>query len=407
MPKPKSRDLKVVLDTNALYTGSASYFIRKEIADLIAEHKGLPDLRIHWMIPQTVRDERHFQMLTEARRFLDPVAKLERLLGHKLNITTDILDTRVNEAIARQISDHGLELLQLDASQVDWKRLASDAAFRRPPFSSGEKEKGFRDALVLEAFAQLIATSPASPSTCRLAIVSADELLQTAVSERVSNATNVHVLDSIDSLKGLINTLASTADEAFIGQILIRAGRLFFLTGDKDTLYYKWGLGQALRAALDNAPVTLPQGADKFSIGKWTINPPRFVRKQGQKITLLTRFNAGIVAQKSPSMGTWGLLRQNLLSSSIQAETPPLSKATLNLSSLYKFPEGMDLAKSSFDPSIFAPSMNSFQLDQTVASGTGNVDVTWSVSVTTTGHLKSPALDSVTYVDAIWDSDAS
>jgi hypothetical protein len=81
MAKPKSLDLRVVLDTNALYTGSASYFIRKEVAELIAQHKDLPDLRISWYLPSVVRDERHFQMIAEAYKFLEPISKLERLLG--------------------------------------------------------------------------------------------------------------------------------------------------------------------------------------------------------------------------------------------------------------------------------------------------------------------------------------
>lgn len=68
MPKHKPLELRVVLDTNALYTGSANYFIRKEVADLIAQHQNLPDLNISWYLPGIVRDERHFQMLTEAQK---------------------------------------------------------------------------------------------------------------------------------------------------------------------------------------------------------------------------------------------------------------------------------------------------------------------------------------------------
>ena len=142
MAKLRNLELRVVLDTNPLYTASASYLIRKEVTDLIAQHKNVPGLRVTWHLPSVVRDERHFQMRTEAHKFLDAIGKLERLLGHNLNITRDILDTRVREAIDRQVGEHGLTVITFDPTSVDWERLVADAAFRRPPFQIGEKEKG-------------------------------------------------------------------------------------------------------------------------------------------------------------------------------------------------------------------------------------------------------------------------
>jgi len=68
--KPPQLELTVVLDTNALYTGSASYFVRKEVADLIEQHSTQPDLRIRWVVPEAVRHERQFQMLQEAAQML-------------------------------------------------------------------------------------------------------------------------------------------------------------------------------------------------------------------------------------------------------------------------------------------------------------------------------------------------
>jgi hypothetical protein len=290
--KPPQRDLTVVLDTNALYTGSASYFVRKEVADLIEQHSTQPDLRIKWVVPEVVRHERQFQMLQEAVQMLPTIGRLERLLGHNLNITSDILETRVQAAIERQVQEYGIAVQPLMVTDVDWQRLMLDAAYRKPPFQLGEKEKGFRDALILETFLQVVAAAPTSRSVARLALVSNDQLLRDAAAARVSSAANVHLLESIDALKGLINTLGSSVDEQFIAAIRDRAADAFFKTKDENTLYYKASVGASLNDTLEKAGFKLPDGADKYTVEKWTISPPRFVKKQGQRIHWTTRFEA-------------------------------------------------------------------------------------------------------------------
>ena len=402
MAKPKSLDLRVTLDTNALYTGSASYFIRREVADLIEQHRALPDLRISWYLPSVVRDERHFQMLAEASKFLEPVAKLERLLGHNLNITPDILDLRVRETIEKQIAEYDLTILPFDSSTVDWHRLISDAAFRRPPFQTGDKEKGFRDAIILESFLQLQTSAPTSATSCRLVLVTNDELLRTAAAERTDSAANVHILDSIDALKGLISTLGSAVDESFIADIVPKAERIFYIPNDEDTLYYKWGIHQTLTTTLNTAAVALPALADRYTVDKWSIARPRFLKKQGQRLSWVSRFSARIKATRDVRVTKWQQPSNIVLPSSgstlvFGAQQP----SAFSLPSTYNLqpwvfsqpPEG----GSYLDPVINYPQ------ESPVATGTATLDVTWTVSVTTRHALKSPQLDSCTFVDAVWD----
>jgi hypothetical protein len=140
--KPPNLGLQVVFDTNALYTGSASYFVRKEVADLIQQNSKLPDLTIRWIVPEVVRHERQFQMLQEASQMLPTIERLERLLGHNLNITKEILETRVREAVDRQVQEHAIVVQPLNSANVDWPRVVLDAAYRRPPFQLGEQGEG-------------------------------------------------------------------------------------------------------------------------------------------------------------------------------------------------------------------------------------------------------------------------
>jgi hypothetical protein len=113
--------------------------------------------------------------------------------------------------------------------------MMSYAAFRQPPFSAGENEKGFRDALIAEAAGQLIESS----SNCRIAIVTGDELLTKALLTRMTGTEHVDVLSSIEELKGLINTLVSNVDEGFIQKMKAAAASFFFEQGNQETYMYK------------------------------------------------------------------------------------------------------------------------------------------------------------------------
>src|SRR4029077_13322275 len=133
---------------------------------------------------------------------------------------------------------------------------------RKPPFQMGEKEKGFRDAIILETFLQLVDGASSNRSTTRLVLVSNDGLLREATLLRIGESNNVHILESIDALKGLINTLGSSVDEKYIAQITDLAADLFFKKDVENSLYYKWGVYNGLQNALKAANLNLPSGAD-------------------------------------------------------------------------------------------------------------------------------------------------
>src|SRR5579864_8181134 len=223
-PAPKKRknrksQLRVVFDTNALYVtpttlGSASDLVRQEIATLIADSR-YPDLEILWYLPEVVRHERQYQMQTEALKLRPAINRIERLLGHNLALTDQALLDHVKGKIEQKKVELGLQELSLDHAAVDWPSLIRAAEYRMPPFQPGEKEKGFRDALVAESFLHLIEASPKTPEVCRVVLVTSDELLREAVNLRIASSSNASVLQTIEELKGLINTLVSNVGEDF------------------------------------------------------------------------------------------------------------------------------------------------------------------------------------------------
>ena len=408
--KPPQLELTVVLDTNALYTGSASYFVRKEVADLIEQHSALPDLRINWVVPEVVRHERQFQMLQEAAQMLPTIERLERLLGHNLNITLDILNTRVQAAVDRQVQQYAITVQPLTVTEVDWQRLMLDAAYRKPPFQLGEKEKGFRDALILETFLQIVEATPTTRSVARLALVSHDQLLRDAAASRLGTASNVHVLESIDALKGLINILGSSIDEQFIATIRDGAADAFFRANDESTLYYKASVGPALNDALAKAGIKLPDSAERYAVEKWTISPPRFVKKQRQRVLWTTRFEARLKAVKAVRPPQWPPASRyipHILSSTSEQEVlePTSSSTGVTLGSLAKLsPSGV------VQPSVGIWSSYPLTLasiggieDQLVAYGTASLDASWSLALTTSGKLTKLQLESIQFVEMIWE----
>jgi hypothetical protein len=407
--KPPHLELEIILDTNALYTGSASHFLRKEVSDLIEQTSNLPDLTMRWIVPEIVRHERQFQMLQEASQMLPTIQRLERLLGHNLNITKEILDARVKEVVDRQVQQYAITVRPLSPTGVDWPRLILDAAYRRPPFQLGEKEKGFRDALILETFMQIVGSSPTSRSVARVALVSNDQLLREATQSRLGNETNIHLLESIDALKGLINTLGSAVDEEFIAAIKPRAADVFFKSGDESTLYYKASVGAELEKRLRNAAVGLPTGADKYTIERWTLGSPRFVKKQVQRIYWTTRFEAKLKALKTAPQSEWvaggSLVTLGSLSGQ-NAFSFPTARAVNTASFQPSASPAMNVLSTTWQPSeslqFSNPSFINVAEDQLVSYGTASMDASWSLAVTTSGTLTKPRLESVEYVEVVW-----
>ena len=206
--KTRTGFLKVVFDTNVLYTQQASDLLRREALELIQKNSNHADLKVEWLLPETVRHERQFQMNQWGEELLPPLQRLERLLGHGLGITKEVIEQRINEAVESQLSNTGLTVLLLDVNRVDWNRLMLDAAYRLPPFQAGP-EKGFRDALVVESFTQLVEDSPKSPQSCRVALVTGDKLMTESVNTRIGSASNVRILPSLEELQSLISTLVA------------------------------------------------------------------------------------------------------------------------------------------------------------------------------------------------------
>ena len=222
-------------------------------------------------------------MLAKAREFLPTVHQLERLLGHNLNITEEILDLRVDDAINSQIENLNLSVVELDTQQVEWPAAIERSLKRNPPFDPGDREKGFRDYLIAESFIQLAEASPNTPSICLLAVVADDEPLRKYLTERTVYRQNVRVLSSIDELESLINTLVSEVTEEFIAEIAPKISDYFFDKGDETSLYFKEGIGNRIIEQYGKELKKIPFAGTFRESGTWRISDPVFEKKAKQR----------------------------------------------------------------------------------------------------------------------------
>ena len=288
-PKRKTkRKLKVLFDTSILFTQVAYDLTRPDVQQLIEKHSSHPDLALSWYLPRVVVGERQYQMQQRALALLPNLEKLQRLLGHKLNITPDILATRVEAAINDQIEKMSISVLDLDTNAVDWPTVIARAVRREPPFEAGDTEKGFRDCLIAQTFFQLVRDSPTTPRHCRLAVVTSDKRLAEYVLEETNEAKNVRVLVSVDDLESLINTLVSEVTEEFVSDLKSRVQTFFFEKTNKSGLYYSGGLRDRLREAFGDELEAVRNEGEHRENGTWRIPKPIFDRKEGQRTYWVT-----------------------------------------------------------------------------------------------------------------------
>lgn len=335
--KSRKSQLRVVFDTNALYVapnslGSASDLVRNEIVSVISESK-YPDLDIFWYLPEVVRHERQYQMQTEALKLRFPINKIERLLGLKLALTDQALLNHVKTKIDEKEVELGLKEIALDHKLVDWPSIVHASLYRLPPFEAGDKEKGFRDAIVGESFLQLLADSPKTPSLCRVVLVTGDELLSRAVRERIASSPNASVLASIEELKGLINTIVSNVGEDFIALLKPKAAKIFFVSGDENTIYFKEKVGEAITGKFAAQLEKSPEGTTFRKNVKWLVEPPNFSRKEARRVFSTSRleaeFEAGTVTRDGESKPlTYSGLGVTSLSDLAKPTFSDLAKAT-------------------------------------------------------------------------------
>jgi len=382
--KKKKPELKIVFDTNVIFSGTASYLINKNTSDFITNNTDFTDLNISWYLPDIVIKERVFQMTNKGNELLLSVNKLEKLLGHNLNITEEIIIERVRRTIENQLTEHSLNKIDLNINNVNWDRIITNSVNRIAPFENSQKEKGFRDALILEALEQLVINSPKTPKICKIAFICDDTLLNEAARERLKEYTNIRFLSNLTSLKGLINVLVSEIEENIIDEISQTASEMFFIPQDETTIYYKEKIGDRIKELYNSQLHDFPDKiTTKIELGTWYISPVNFIKKIKQRIWLSSQVEIDLTSYKT--------------------EYKPIKKP-----SFLRIGQSPGLANMSVGNKYGL--MQSTYSDETIdmpvsvenLKGKSKYDVVWSITYGTNKKIINPKIERIEFIENEW-----
>lgn len=402
MPKKKqASELRVVFDSNAIWTQEPGELLPKAALQLIRNNNSHVDLKVLWYIPDVVRLERQFQMERRSLELLPTIHKLEKVIGHKLDITDDIIKMRVKERLETQLAESNIEVLALELSKIDWQRILLDSVFRKPPFQINT-EKGFRDALIVEAFNQLVEDSPKTPKLCRVVLVSGDQLLRDAATTRAGKSPNVRIIESLEELQSLISTLVSEVTEEFVDSIIDAVGDCFFDPNNQTGLFYTDSISQRIREEFGTELNSRPATSTSRENGTWRVWPPRFEKKQGQRVFWVSRIKVEAEAYKYTPEQTnvmFGINPNTLFNPNPFSITNPGS-ITID-SSLWPYRPPSEIFQNSVTMGGLTPPPPP-PSKTLVANGFSAFDVQWSVLVTTGRKLRSPKLETIHHVETSW-----
>lgn len=390
-------ELKVVFDTSALFTRSASNLFSHEVEEVVKANSEHADVLITWYLPEIVRHEREYQMRKKGLELLPSIQKLEKLIGHGLGITERTIEHSVHDTIEEQLQHYNVQVSCLAVQEVDWNRIVLDAVYRRPPFDPGLKEKGFRDAMVGETFLQIVKSCAAESS--RVALVTADKLLGDAVKDRTASYANVRILKTLEQLKSLINTLTGEIEEEYVTKIQERARDYFFQRGNKETLYYEEDVRLRIRERFGDGLSAVPEGADRRQNGSWVVGPPRFAKKEGERVHWITRITVKASAYKYR----------------VQEPVIGLGGGTLiypmDFSALGSGSQGQPTLEGPKEGFSFVPSVSSSQYatlsplpepEVLFANGETIVEVTWSVAVDANHQFSIARIEGFLFIGTSW-----
>ncbi len=305
----KHRTLHVVFDTNSLFTSSIRELFNSNAVKLLRQNNHHVDVEVKWLVPAIVRHEREYQMREEARKHLTAVGKLENLIGMNWGVNADSIGRAVTQAVDAQLDELKVRVLPLDTTLVEWDALIDASVLRLPPFDKGEKEKGFRDAIVCETFVQLVNSLP-SGTREQAVIVTGDALLTDAVKARIQGIPNAKIVADLEGLQGTLNIMLSQVQPEFAQELVGKANVMFFVGGETNTMYYSQKVDEAIKAQFPEPFLTLPAGAQKISVVRSVMHPTNFVRKEGQRVFFVNRLiyelkatRIEISLQNTPQLG--------------------------------------------------------------------------------------------------------
>lgn len=236
----------------------------------------------------------------------------------------DQVHAEISRLAENELSQLGVEVLDCDASRVDWNSIMRAAGLRLPPFDPDEKkEKGFKDAIVAETFIQVCGQFPAHGTDTAI-LVTNDELLAEHVKGRI---LGVKVLKNADALAGELNFLASDILPEVADRLPAVASALLA----RSPAFWNTVWGMALLQLPEPSDPPMP-GVSNIQFLPPVYLPPVFLRKELRHIYFYCRYQIprrGMQWIPTLSASPGGLLG-GLMEMGSPVATPPQSPSNVS-----------------------------------------------------------------------------
>lgn len=241
---------EIILDTNILHCEDKSYVVNKYFDTFWEKH--CLEFNLSLKIPYVVVGELLFQQTTSALKTLSRANEsLDRLSGFtKKPYSRRITESRVRKEIRDRMNSWlktvKAETIQVPIDEINWHEIIEGSIWRKPPFSYDPKkddlEKGFRDALILEALYYHAKSEEEHP----VLFVTNDNLLREAAETKLKGINKVKFLSSIDEIESYLKLKLEDFTQSFVDSIIDKASLKFINKKDPTSIVYKENLRKVL-----------------------------------------------------------------------------------------------------------------------------------------------------------------
>jgi hypothetical protein len=212
---------------------------------------------------------------------LESISSISGLIGRDLGVSEDELINAIDHRVQQVLGELDLEVREPIWSDIDLEQIVGLSTNRLPPFNPGNSEKGFRDAMILETYVQVLSDSEFSDYLAVL--VTSDDLLIKAVNKRTETFDNQYPLGSIEDIRGIIAAISEELELELVEMIIPVASAYFFSPGDSSSVFSQFGIPSTIQKEYESAFLSHPPGADLRNTYAPSIHQSRFVKKEGDR----------------------------------------------------------------------------------------------------------------------------
>lgn len=241
----------LLVDSNVLFTRNDVELVNKDFLETLRQCRTYSSLEL-W-IPRICLAEIIFQKVTFAQARLNEAHKSIRIIAELADVPplTVAKEDSVARAIARRLlrwcKENSVVIPKVPFKKMDWKSIAQSAVWHIAPFSppSTDKEKGFKDCLVLETILDVWSTN----DTAEVTFVTSDKLLYDTVKGRVSKTPGFTVFSSMDDLLSHLRLAHEAKTKAFSDALIKNATVAFFEADNPACVYNRFNVRDELYKA--------------------------------------------------------------------------------------------------------------------------------------------------------------